>query len=324
MRVGWTWARIFVFAGAVVVLGTTGVMVKTWKDMVPWTRPLAELVKEVSKPTLVDRYNNPLTVTYTNPWNTSPLGLHQIPDRLKELFLFSEDKRFFRHSGVDWTARLHALVQNIAAFHTVRGASTITEQVVRMVHPRKRRIWARWLEGFEAMALENGNTKSSILEFYLNQVPYAGNRRGVAQAALSYFNRSLDTLNLKEMMALVVLVRAPSSYDLGKNPGAIQPSLARFGRSAFDRTMITAPELARVSQGSFQLEPPGLIVEASHFAQFALAALKTGPGLFQGQALSVHGPLSGNDPAGGLGSITTTLDGPASEFCPDNHGGKGC
>ncbi len=307
MRGGRTRARIFVLVGAVVVLGTTAVMVKTWKDMVPWPRPLAEFVKEVSKPALVDRYNNPLTVTYTNPWNTAPLGLHQIPDRLKELFLSSEDKRFFRHSGVDWTARLHALVQNIAAFHTVRGASTITEQVVRMVHPRKRRIWARWLEGFEAMALETVNSKASILEFYLNQVPYAGNRRGVAQAALFYFNRSLDTLNLKEMMALVVLVRAPSSYDLGKNPGAIQPALAHFGRSAFDRGMITASELARVSQGSFQLAPSGLTFDARHFAQFALSALTS-------QALPLHGSLSGNDPAGGQGRITTTLDGPLQNF----------
>ncbi|ACN14830.1 penicillin binding family protein [Desulforapulum autotrophicum HRM2] len=314
MRVGWTRVRIFILAGLVAVLVTTGLMVKTWKGMVPWTRPLAELLKEVSKPSLVDRYGNPLTVTYTNPWNTSPLSLHQIPDRLKELFLFSEDKRFFRHRGMDWKARFHALAQNFWAFHTVRGASTITEQVVRMVHPRKRRIWARWIEGFEAMSLERSNTKASIFEFYLNQVPYAGNRRGVAQAALYYFNRSLDTLSLKEMMALVVLVRAPSSYDLGKNPGAIQPALARFGGSAFDRGMITALELARAIKGSFQLEPPGPIVEARHFAQFALAALKTESSLFQGQVLPMHGPLSDNEPGGVPGRITTTLDGPLQNF----------
>lgn len=314
MRVGWSRTRIFLVAGAVVALVATGLMVKTWKDMVPWPRPLAERLKAVSKPTLVDRYGNPLTVTYTNPWNTSPLSLHQVPDRLKELFLFSEDKRFFLHRGVDWKARLHALVQNIGAFHTVRGASTITEQVVRMVHPRKRCIWARWIEGFEAMTLERSNTKASILEFYLNQVPYAGNRRGVAQAALYYFNRSLDTLNLREMMALVVLVRAPSSYDLGRNPGAIQPALARFGGLAFDRGMITAPELARVSRGGFQLEPPGPIVEARHFAQFALGSLKTEFGLFQGRGLPMRGPLSDNDPGGVPGRITTTLDGPLQNF----------
>jgi len=64
-----------------------------------------------------------------------------------------------------------------------------------MIHPRKRTIWSRWLEGFEAHELEKVSSKEDILEFYLNQVPYASNRRGVVQAARFYFDRSLETLN---------------------------------------------------------------------------------------------------------------------------------
>ena len=67
-----------------------------------------------------------------------------------------------------------------------------------MLHPRPRVLWSRWLETVEAIRLEQRFTKSNILEFYLNQVPYARQRRGVVQAAQIYFNRDLDTLSLKE------------------------------------------------------------------------------------------------------------------------------
>jgi penicillin-binding protein 1C len=75
-----------------------------------------------------------------------------------------------------------------------RGVSSITEQVVRVLHPRPRTFWTKWLEGFEAMLLEQQRSKADILEFYLNQVPFAANRRGVVQAARFYFGRSLKNL----------------------------------------------------------------------------------------------------------------------------------
>lgn len=67
---------------------------------------------------------------------------------LRSAFVISEDKRFFDNDGIDWRARISACRQNIRAWRAVRGASTATEQVVRMLHPRT--LWSRWLEGFEA------------------------------------------------------------------------------------------------------------------------------------------------------------------------------
>jgi len=122
--------------------------------------------------------------------------------------------RSYQHSGPDWRARIHAGWQNVLARRVVRGASTITEQCVRMLHPRPRTPWSRWVEGFEATMLEQQFSKAEILEFYLNQVPYSHQRRGVTQAARYYFDRDLDTLSLREMLALAVLVRSPSRLDL--------------------------------------------------------------------------------------------------------------
>ncbi|MCP4115433.1 MAG: penicillin-binding protein 1C [Desulfobacteraceae bacterium] len=281
--------RFFVVVLLVGILGAGGLVFKTCRDMIPMPVSLGALSQEVKKPRLVDRFGNALTVTYTNPWNTSPLRLHDMPERLRQLFVFSEDRRFLEHHGVDWMARIHALWQNIRALGAVRGASTVTEQVVRMIHPRKRTVWSRWVEGFEAMALERTDTKQAILEFYLNQVPYAANRRGIAQAASFYFNRSLATLNLKEMMALVVLVRAPSYYDLRIHPGAIQPALGRFADALYREKLITGAELERVKEGGFSLENPSLAIDASHFARFVFSS------------------VDGSSP---LKEISTTLDGP--------------
>jgi penicillin-binding protein 1C len=282
--------RRFLFVFMLVgILGAGGLILKTCHDMIPMPASLAGLSQEVKKPRLVDRFGNVLTVTYTNPWNPSPLSLHEMPERLRQLFIFSEDRRFFDHHGVDWVARIHAVWQNIRALGAVRGASTVTEQVVRMIHPRKRTVWSRWLEGFEAMALERTDTKQAILEFYLNQVPYAANRRGIAQAASFYFNRSLATLNLKEMMALVVLVRAPSYYDLRTNPGAIKPALGRFADALSRKKRISVGELSRVKENDFYLEKPSLAIDAGHFARFVFSSV---------------------DRSSPLKEIGTTLDGP--------------
>src|SRR5690606_11312580 len=100
--------------------------------------------------------------------------------------------------------------------------------VVSMLRPRPRTLWSRWLEGFEANRLEHRFGKGEILEFYLNQVPYASNRRGIQQAARWYFDRDLGTLSAKEMLALAVLVRAPSRLDPKRDAEAANAAIARL------------------------------------------------------------------------------------------------
>lgn len=221
----------------------------------------------VEKYQIVDRHDVPLTVTYKNRWNLhyySPL--EKIPEKLQTLFILSEDKNFYQHSGIDWWARLSAVVQNIRAGRAVRGASTITEQVIRLLHPRPRTLWSRWLEGFEALLLEQQVSKADILEFYLNQIPYAGQRRGIVQAAQHYFNRSLDTLSLHEMLSLVVLIRAPDRWDLYKRPQTIQAPLLRFAQRLQTLDIISQAEYQQLHHQKLALMPAELPVNAPHFA----------------------------------------------------------
>lgn len=241
---------------------------KTGHDLLPLPTTLAPAVS-VRKVQVVDRQEIPLTVTYQNAWNIHDnVPLYDIPELLPQIFIAAEDKRFFEHHGVDWRARIHATGQNLWSRRVVRGASTITEQTVRMLHPRPRTFWSRWLEGFEAWQLEQRFSKADILEFYLNQVPYANQRRGVVQAARYYFDRDLDTLNLKEMLALAVLVRSPTRLDLRSGSRSIIPSLMRLAQRLRADGVITAADYAALFTMPLQLQAPQLPVLAPHFVNY--------------------------------------------------------
>lgn len=264
--------RLAIAAGLLISL--TGLVVATKASI----KPVSLSLQASSTIQVLDRQGIPLTMSYHDSWNTSALvALHEMPAFLREAFLQSEDRRFFEHGGVDWQARLGALWQNVRYGQTVRGASTMTEQVVRMVHPRPRHLWSKYIEGFEAAALEQNASKAEIFEFYLNQLPYAAHRRGVAQAARYYFGRDLGTLTEREMLALVVLARAPSAYDLYRYPDRTAQAINRLAAQ-----MREGDDLQRILEQTFVLEPPQPLVEARHFARY----VRSLPGVNHARALT--------------------------------------
>lgn len=231
------------------------------------TAPLAQS----DKIRLLDRQGEPLSVTYQNSWNVHDrVALYEIPAFLQTAFIQAEDRRFYEHQGQDWQARVHALLQNIGELRAVRGASTITEQVARLLNPRPRNLWSKWLEGWEAQRLELHFSKAELLEFYLNQVPYAANRRGVVQASRYYFDRDLETLSKKEMLALAVLVRAPSRLDIYRNPRAVEEPLLRLAQQMREQGLLGDAELTTLQQQAFALAKPALDVQAQHFVRYVL------------------------------------------------------
>lgn len=262
--------RKFIYSSAV-VLGIVIVLlaVLTLNSMHSTVKSLHKLRSDAQIIQVTDRNGVPLSISYQNRWNSfDNLPLYKIPEFLQNAFILSEDKHFYQHHGVNWYARLRALWQNVRYHHKVSGASTITEQVVRIIHPRARNLWSKWLEGFEAYALERKFSKADILEFYLNQVPYAANRRGILQAAHYYFARDLSSLTPKEMLALVVLARAPSSYDLYKDPHRLDRAITYLAKQMLQNHFLTQQQLIQLQQESFQLQAPELPVNASQFISF--------------------------------------------------------
>jgi penicillin-binding protein 1C len=151
----------------------------------------------------------------------------------------------------------------------VRGASTITEQVVRILHPRKRSLWARCVEGIEARRLERRFSKGEILDFYLNQVPFSARRRGVAQAARYFWDRDLETLSEREQLALAVIVRAPERFDLHRNPNSVNARIATLSERMRNVGVLNEEQHTLITTQSFTPLRGTLPVRAAHFVRFA-------------------------------------------------------
>jgi len=210
---------------------------------------------------VLDRHGEPLQLVFDGGWNQmQQLPLTQMPPLLAQAVIAAEDRRFREHSGIDWRARAAAVWQNLKARRAVRGASTISEQVVRLLHPRPRTLWSRWVEGFEALRLEARFSKDEILEFYLNQAPYGANRRGVVQAARFYFGRSLETLSQRETLALAVLLRAPSR--LLKETAALQRGIDRLAGVLTAAGMLATSDAEQAPLRFVRVRPA---LRAAHF-----------------------------------------------------------
>ena len=139
-----------------------------------------------------------------------------MPPQLVHAFLSAEDKAFFTHPGVDPVALVRASLTNLAAVGTGRrpiGASTITQQVAKnFLLSNELSLDRKIKEAILAIRMERAFSKQQILALYLNEIYLGYGSYGVAAAALNYFDKALDQLELHEMAYLAALPKAPSNY----------------------------------------------------------------------------------------------------------------
>ena len=136
--------KIFSYLAVGISAATLAIVWRTWMDLQALPDTLFPNPESIQRVQFLDRNGRPLSTTYQNRWNLHDYQvLHAVPQLLQQAFIVSEDKRFYNHHGVDWLARAHAVWQNLKSLRAVRGASTITEQVVRLLHPRARTVWSR-------------------------------------------------------------------------------------------------------------------------------------------------------------------------------------
>ena len=124
-----------------------------------------------------------------------------------------EDKRFFSHPGVDVLALGRALWQNLLAGRVVSGASTITQQLVKIRFGYPRTIFGKLQEMLMALRLERHFSKQEILTQYLNRVSFSNQAYGIESASQLYFGKSASHLSFAESVFLVGLVQAPSRFN---------------------------------------------------------------------------------------------------------------
>jgi penicillin-binding protein 1A len=173
-----------------------------------------------------------------------PVRYDQLPPKLIQAFLATEDDRFFRHHGVDWQGILRAAVANLKAGGIRQGASTITMQVSRDMFLTPRRDMKRKMsEIYISLLMEAEFTKEEIFSLYVNKIFLGQRAYGVGAAAEVYFGKSLDQLSIGEMATLAGIPTAPSTVNPVANAEA-----AKVRRTHVLGRML---ELGYISQGEY-------------------------------------------------------------------------
>lgn len=147
------------------------------------------------------------------------------PSRVVAATLALEDRRFWRHPGVDPIAVVRAVWQHLSGGRG-SGASTIAMQVVRMQHPRPRTLWSKAIEAGAAVGLTLRYGRAAVLAQYLRLAPYGESSHGIAHAARWYFNRPADDLSVAQAALLCAIPQSPGHLSL-RRPGRIQARARR-------------------------------------------------------------------------------------------------
>ncbi len=195
-----------------VILGT---YVKLARDL-PELRPMAEYYAELKAPSTFHAADGQVIGEFFEERRLF-LPVEDMPIRLVQAFLATEDERLFEHQGIDPRGVLRALVTNVSAGRTVQGASTLTQQLAKAMLGAERTYKRKVREMILARRMEDVYSKSEILTLYLNQIYLGHNSYGVQAAAQNYFRKNVSELSLGEIAIMAGLPASPSKINPVKN-----------------------------------------------------------------------------------------------------------
>ncbi len=239
----------FVVAGSIAALVVRGGLVDP-----------ARLARPDDAIRVVDRHGRALRQTRVNGIDRRWVALGDVAPILVDAFVATEDASFRSHRGVDVPAVFRAVVTNMVPWRRRSGASTITEQLVKLTYGRRGPIvWVKTLEAARAIALERTLTKDQILEQYLNRVPYPDGVEGVARASEVYFGCAPRALTLAQAALIAGIPQAPTANDPRRHPDR-----ARARRDAVLARMLATGVIDRVAYASAVATPLELTADAAH------------------------------------------------------------
>ena len=142
------------------------------------------------------------------------VNLDEVPDYVEQAFIAIEDERFYEHSGFDLTANIRAAYVNLRAGSIIQGASTISQQLAQNAFLTTETTLERKVqEIYLAIRIERIYSKEEILEMYLNRIYFGNSAYGIEAAAETYFDKSVDELEIPEAAMLAGAVRMPNYYN---------------------------------------------------------------------------------------------------------------
>lgn len=167
-----------------------------------------------------------------------------ISPKMIEALIAIEDARFFQHHGFDTPRIISSIIENLKHKSYKEGASTITQQLVKLSYlTREKTIDRKLREVFLSIELENRLTKEEIIEAYLNRVLFGGRIYGVEKASQYYFHKSAKELNYEEASLLAGIIQSPNRYNPYTNPEATKKRQILVLEALYQHGYITKDEL---------------------------------------------------------------------------------
>lgn len=204
--------------------------------------------------------------------------IKNVPDNIKHAIIATEDKNFYHHRGYDPIGLARSMVVNISTGSFSQGASTITQQLARILFLSNEKTFDRKIKEFIVAArIEKTISKDQILEMYLNNVYLGSGAYGIAGAAQIYFNKPLKDLTLAEAALIAGLPQAPSVYSPYNNKKlAIERRNQVLGRM-YKMRYITRQEYEAAKEEKLHLNPnPDIysLNRAPYFVDYAMKELE--------------------------------------------------
>ncbi len=219
-RAGHTRRRVVLSAALVFMLGIAAAAVFVL-DVPHWQKLDPLKLTRLSQTSRLYDNEGSLVTKLRGAENRTLVSLSEVPVAVRAAFIAAEDLRFYEHNGFDLVRIFGALVADLKSQSFSQGASTITQQLVKLTHLTNEKTIARKAEElYLAIQLEQAFDKDEILEMYLNTVYFGNSAYGIQAAAEYYFAKDVSELTAAEGAALAATIKAPSAYSLTDGPEA--------------------------------------------------------------------------------------------------------
>lgn len=217
------------------------------------------------------------------------VDIKEIPDDMKKAIIAIEDKNFYNHDGFDIQALIRSSIKNIKAGRIVQGASTITQQITRIMFLSQEKTFIRkFKELVLAYRLEKTLSKDKILEMYLNNIYLGEGAYGIAAAADIYFDKQVKDLTLGECALLAGLPQAPSVYSPYRNPEKAKKRRYQVIGRMLQEGYITSQQAKEVNASGIVLSEKArlnTLKKAPYFVDFVMKELNEKAGITEQEVI---------------------------------------
>ena len=185
------------------------------------------------------------------------VSIEEMPVDAVTAIVSIEDKKFFRHHGIDYRALLRAVKAMVQNGEVKQGGSTITMQLARNIFLSQEKTWQRKVEEmYIATELENKYSKDQILEFYLNNIYFGNGYYGIQSAARGYFDSDVENLSLSQIAFLCAIPNNPTLYDPVTNKDNTVSRRDRILKNMLDDGKISQMDYAEAVAEQITLNRP--------------------------------------------------------------------